>query len=69
MHSLSEGSDTMIEVQPSPKLQDRKSRKKRRSHKKTTNKANLPNEMKTDRVWLGNYRYFYEEYNIDKVCR
>lgn len=69
-NSLSDLSDNNIDPTPSPKIQERKERKKRHTRRKTTNKTltSLRDVLETDKVCISGYTHFSEAFNIDKVC-
>ena len=69
-NSLSDISDNNIDLSPSPKMQERKERKKRNTRRKTTNKSmtSVKDMIETDKVSIQGYRFFSVEFNIDKIC-
>lgn len=67
---MSDVSDHNIEIIPSPKIQQRKERKKRSSTRKATKQALniLRHNYETDKVCIQGYAYFDDDFNIDKIC-
>jgi hypothetical protein len=66
-NSLSDISDQNIDVSPSPKLPDRKDRKKRHSRRKTT--THSFRVLDVDKVYIPGFSNFSSDYNIDKIIK
>ncbi len=67
---FNEGTENNLDVTTiNQKMNERKGRKKRKSHRKTNRHMTVVQDIFTDRVFITGYTYFWENMNIDKICR